>query len=59
MKQRCLFFSPCSEMLNSDEEEGVRGLSERKTGERRRKRGLIWRLHAATINSTQNGQTHC
>lgn len=26
---------------------------------RRRERGLIWRLHAAAISSTQNGQTHC
>lgn len=58
----CLYsqsVSPCSEMLNSDEEQGVRGVNEGETGERRRKRGLIWRLHAATISSTQNGQTHC
>lgn len=53
-------FCPCSEMLNSDEEQGVGQVNERETerGEEEKK-GLIWRLHAATISSTQNGQTHC
>lgn len=48
--------SPCSEMLSSDEERRVRGLNDRERQERGEGcEGLIWRLHAATISSTQNG----
>lgn len=54
-------FPPCSEMLNSDEEQGIGGVNERETerGGGEGGRGLIWRLHAAMISCTQNGQTRC
>lgn len=58
----CLYsrlFSPCSEMLNSDEEQGIAGVNEGERQKEEKERGLIWRLHAAMISCTQNGQTHC